>query len=136
MNEKDAYVQITDRTLDSSETLADKSLQETSGFYTYHAFESMGGALCSHFNRTYPRAHDSKINQFIAVSAQVDQNLRHSVSKVATILDSCGRNNFLYPNPRPDGNFDLPQDKLTKTDAKDMLKRVKGILKRIKKIIS
>jgi len=136
MNEKEAYLKIAERTLDSSEKLINEGLQETSGFYTYHAFESLGGALCAHFNREYPQGHDKKINQFIATSSKVDNQFKRAVSEVATILQSFGRNNFLYPDRQPNGSIQLPQDKLTKTDAQDMLRRVKGIRNRLKKIIA
>ena len=130
MNEVEAYVQIAERTINSSDSLAEQGLQEISAFCSYHAFESMGGAVCSRLRLSFPRSHNGKMNQFVVASLRVGHRFRHSVSTIAIILNSLGRNNLLYPNPLPDGSFEIPEQRLSVANARDLVRRIRG-LKRI-----
>ncbi len=132
MNEKDAYLRIASRAIESAEYLANYKLQENSAFFSYHAFESIGGALCNHYNQIYPRSHIGKINQIITTAKRA--GIQRSVTVVATILNSLGRNNLLYPNPQSSGGFTVPEMKLTVSNSKDLLRRVKGIKRVVESI--
>lgn len=134
MLEKHAYLKVAERNLESSGNLADASIQESSGFCSYHAFESLGGALCSHFAVNYPKGHGRKINEFRSTAGRVDRAFQHGVSATSIILDSIGRNSFLYPKEQPDGSFSIPEQLLSKSDAKDLLRRVKGIHRKVKSV--
>ena len=57
MELKLAYIDIASRSLCAARSLARDGLYEISTFESYHAFESMGGALVSAFGRNYPRGH-------------------------------------------------------------------------------
>ena len=81
----------------------------------------------------YSRGHNRKINQFISLS--IGYRLGHSVAVVATILNSIGRNSLLYPNELPTGNFEVPQNILSVTNARDLLRRVRGIKNRVEGIV-
>jgi HEPN domain-containing protein len=133
MDEKFAYVKVAERTLESAEALADNSLQETSAFCSYHAFESLGGAVCSHLGQRYPKGHNKKIGQFIVSSKRV--GIAYSVSVLAIVMQSLGRNSLLYPNPLPNGDFEIPEQKLSITNARDLVRKVKGVKRKIDRII-
>jgi|HubBroStandDraft_2_1064218.scaffolds.fasta_scaffold285257_3 hypothetical protein len=53
MDLSDAYTEIAERSMQASEAALSEGLQESSGFLVYHAFESIGGALCYAKNRSY-----------------------------------------------------------------------------------
>ena len=133
MDEKNAYLNISSRAIEAAEKLCDENLQENSAFFSYHSFESAGGALCAHNGNRYPRGHNRKINQFIRTAT--GYGLGHSVAVVATILNSIGRNSLLYPNELPTRDFQVPQNILSVTNARDLLRRVRGIKNRIENTI-
>lgn len=126
------YMDIANRSILAAEAIASVNLQEAISFFAYHAFESMGGALCEHLNVTYPKSHDKKINQFVAVSGKT--NHQKSVKRVAERLESL-RNVLLYPQELSDGAYLRPSQQITLDQAKDLLKRVKGVYRMLEKYI-
>jgi HEPN domain-containing protein len=135
VNEVKAYIHIAERTINSSKTLANEGIQEISAFCSYHAFESIGGAVCSHLGLNYPRNHHGKLNQFIVASTKLDHRLTHNVSIIAITLNSLGRNDLLYPNSLPDGSFEIPEQQLTVSNAHDLVRRIRGIRRVIDKYV-
>ena len=131
MNEKEAYLKVASRAVEASEKLVNENHQESSAFYSYHAYESLGGATCSSVGVNYSFSHRRKINQFMVAARQI--GIAHGVGRVGIIMASIDRNLCLYPKKETDGNYSLPETKLTKSDAKDLLRRVKGLEKVINK---
>ncbi|MFC1479542.1 hypothetical protein ACFL6F_02995 [Planctomycetota bacterium] len=134
MDEKDAYLRVAERSIDASMKLVDKAHQEASAFYSYHGFESLGGALCSHVGVIYPKSHRAKINQFLAASKRV--GIEHGVKRVSIIIASIDRNMCLYPKKEAGNTFTLPETRISTTDAKDLNRRVKGVRKVVNRAIS
>ncbi len=134
MDEKDAYLRVAERSIDASAKLADQAHQEASAFYSYHAFESLGGAVCSHVGVTYSMSHRAKINQFLAASKRV--GIEHGVKRVSIIIASIDRNMCLYPKKEAGNTFTLPEARILATDAKDLNRRVKGVSKVVNRAIT
>jgi hypothetical protein len=136
MELKDAYVEISNRALLTAETNLVAGISEAAGFYAYHAFESMGGALCTSVGEDYSFSHTKKIHQFIAVSKRrgLRNKIGHQVLGVAGML--ADRNQLLYPQQQIDNQVKLPSQVLSQTEAKSLLKRVKGICKKVEKYLS
>ena len=131
MDEKSAYVRVAERSVLSSKKLADDGKQESSAFFSYHAFESLGGALCSHLATAYSLNHKAKINQFMAAAKRA--RCENGVKKVAIIMASIDRNRCLYPKQEHPGVHSLPENRLAITDAKDLCKRVRGLVRTIRR---
>jgi hypothetical protein len=134
MELKEAYIVISKRALQVAEVALVAEIYEATGFYAYHAFESMGGALCAAVGEDYSLGHQKKINQFLAVSnrGRLRHQIGHEVSVVATLL--ADRNELLYPQ-QVDDQVILPNQVLSRVEAKDLLKRVKGICKKVEECI-
>lgn len=135
MNEDEAYLIVAKRYLESCEKHISNgvNLQEVIGFKSYHAFESIGGAFNAHFGRPIPNPHPAKINAFVANSRHNRRVNGRAIATVAMILSSV-RNNYLYP-VKNGPVFTPPHDQLSMTNAKDLVRRVKGIVKRVEKLI-
>jgi hypothetical protein len=129
---KQEYIEISERSLLASEACEDRDIIESSLFYSYHAFESAGGALAGHFGRDYPLGHKKKINEFTTLSIKMKK--QHAVGRVAIVLNSL-RNAALYPEQMPDGSVQIPKNRMCKTDAKKLRIRVHGIVSRVKNYI-
>ena len=126
MNPVDAYVRVAQRSVKAARVSQASSLHESSGFYAYHAFESIGGAVCHHRGRGFTaKSHPKKINQF--VSASKSYSFFHAVARVSIILSSV-RNRCLYPEQRPDGSMELPENWISAAQAQDMTRRVNGVI--------
>jgi hypothetical protein len=133
MDPKSAYIQVAFRYMNGAQVTLRDHLSEVSGFCSYHAFESIGGAVCFVRNRAYSqRSHTKKINQFMSASHAFA--FSHSVSRVAILLASV-RNECLYPEYLPDGSMELPEQKLSVTDASILFQRVGGVISSITKQI-
>lgn len=129
----EAYLAVAERSMLAATALLDSHIQESATFYSYHAFESLGGALCEAKGISYhPRKHPQKINLFKTVAHRCGIGV--SVATVAIIVASI-RNGCLYPSPTSSGSFETPDSKISHTAAKDILKRVKGIYKIVKGVI-
>jgi hypothetical protein len=134
MDEKQAYFRVAERSIEASSELVIKNHQESSAFFSYHAFESLGGAVCSHVNVVYSMSHRAKINQFLTASKQI--GIERGVNRVSIIMASIDRNMCLYPKKELNNYHSLPENRLSVADAKDLNKRVKGVSKIIQRAIS
>jgi HEPN domain-containing protein len=133
MRLQDAYIETASRSIEIAEILADAGYQEGVAFYAYHAFESLGGALCDSYGELYPSGHTGKINTFMAVAHRCRIDI--SVGQVAMRVNSV-RNQCLYPTEQiPDEAYQTPNQLIQPTDARDMLRRVKGIYRLIRRTI-
>jgi HEPN domain-containing protein len=134
MNLKDGYLEVAERSLQSADANLLANMQESVAFYSYHTFESLGGALCSSVGVIYPKGHASKINQFksTANNGGLKDKIGRDVAVLATLVSSI-RNKCLYPEELADGSVTLPKDYIDINDAKDMLRRIKGLHKKVKK---
>ncbi len=134
MELKHAYVDISRRALLAADLMLKAGLPEAVGFYAYHAFESIGGALCASVGEDYPMGHDSKIHQFVAVAMRKWLYKRVTdVSEVAQSLTHL-RNKLLYPRLMGD-EIILPSEVISQKEAETLLKRVKGICKKVEKCV-
>ena len=61
MSLKDVFLQVSERSSKAAQSSLDNNVHELAAFLTYHAFESVGGALCESYGITYPRPHRKKI---------------------------------------------------------------------------
>lgn len=138
MNDKSkAYHRIACRYADAAEAGHLAALQESSGFSSYHAVESLGGALCSSVGADYDKLdHTAKLNQFVAVANRggLSRKVGYQVATVVSIVASV-RNQFLYPYPRPDGSYQLPEEVIDLVDAKNAFKRVRGLIRKVERVI-
>lgn len=136
MNLEDAYLQIADRSLRTSEASLAASIPESAAFHAYHAFESVGGAFCSSFGEDYPTSHQRKVNQFVAVAnrSTMRHRIGHNVAYVAILVGSI-RNNCLYPIEVTDSDYQTPSDLIDNVDAQDLLRRVGGIVRSVQRQI-
>lgn len=133
MDLHNAYLSVAERSVQAADSLIGNNIQESATFYSYHAFESMGGALCEkNGERYHPKSHPAKINLFKTVAHRCGIGV--SVATVAIIAASI-RNGCLYPNETAIGDFDTPDSRISISDAKDLLRRVKGVLKTVKRFI-
>ena len=121
MDLKDAYYQVAERSVLAAATLLDDKIQEGAAFHAYHAFESAGGALCEARETRYPRSHHQKLNSFKAAAHHLGIGV--SVATVAIIVGSI-RNQCLYPETDPLGSYQTPNQHITLTAARDIVKRV------------
>jgi hypothetical protein len=121
-----AYNEVSNRSLEASDAALLKGLQEYSGFLSYHAFESAGGALCSASQHRYPLSHTGKLNAFMAAAHKRGKGL--PVAILAIQLKSL-RNQLLYPEPKLDGTVAEPRDILALSMADKLKKRVAGIVR-------
>ncbi len=133
MDLKKGYLRISRRSLVAATETLRANIQEAIGFYSYHAFESLGGAVCHHHGRSYSnQSHRKKINQFVAASNSYRFGL--TVAYLAIVLSSV-RNECLYPQEGPDGSVILPEHAIPITHAKRLLSGVRGIYRSIAAVI-
>ena len=127
---KDAYLEIADRSLKAAKACHECGVGESCAFYSYHAFESAGGAFIEHLGLTYPLSHDAKLRRFTAESQRIGK--QWEIAHLAITLKAF-RNAMLYPEKQPDGTVSTPSDKMSKTDAGKLRSRSNGIVKLIRK---
>jgi hypothetical protein len=108
--------------------LVNPDIPEACGFAAYHTFESIGCAWIRHQGRQVPRGHRAKINKFVTLVRR--ESFRRGVAYVA-ILTNALRNRMLYPSDDGTGNYVLPEDVLSARDAEDLLRRVRGVARRV-----
>ena len=134
MDLKDAYLEVAERSLESAKAALTVNVQEATGFYSYHAFESLGGALCASTGDNYPNTHAGKMNQFVAVANRgpFRPTIGRDVSVVAMLVSSL-RNKCLYPEAQTGGRVRLPNQVLSLSDAQALAKRVAGVKRRVAK---
>lgn len=135
MNEDEAYLDIANRYLESCEEHISNNIniQEVIGFKSYHAFESIGGAFNSHFGHPVPKSHVGKLNTFIANARHNPHVNGRAIATVAILMHSV-RNKYLYPESSG-SSFIIPKQQISLTSAKDAVRRVKGIIRQIERLI-
>ncbi|TVL99791.1 MAG: hypothetical protein CV087_16775 [Candidatus Brocadia sp. WS118] len=135
MNEDEAYLDVAQRYIESCQQHLTNgiNIQEVLGFKSYHAFESIGGAYNSHYGHRVPRSHAMKLNMFVANSRRDHQVNGRAVAILAMTLNSM-RNKYLYPE-RNGRTFTCPKDQISITNARDLIRRVNGIIRQISRII-
>jgi uncharacterized protein (UPF0332 family) len=130
----DAYISVSERSLESAKALLGKHFQESAMFHAYHSFESVGGAFCSSRGKVYPTKHRSKLSIFKAEVRGLGPAVEKSVAAVAIEAASV-RESCLYPLSNGGGNYDAPSSRYTLADATRFTNRVKGIVARIRRSI-
>ena len=135
MNEDEAYLNISKRYLESCEQHISNgvNLQEVIGFKGYHAFESIAGAFNSHFGHTVPKSHVKKLNSFVAHACHSRHINGMAIATLAMTFNGV-RNLYLYPE-KDGSNYKVPMNSLSMTNAKELVRRVKGIVKKIEKLV-
>lgn len=101
------------------------SIPEAGAFATYHAFESIACAWIRSRNRPVPKSHARKLELFLALSRG------RSFFRGAVALEieiSAQRNQMLYPVSKGAGVFGLPEDFMTAAKARDLHRRVTGLI--------
>lgn len=129
---KDAYLEVCDRSLEAADASSSAGVHEKACFLTYHAFESVGGALAASKRVKYPSSHSKKINQFVRLTKATPH--AHAVGSLAITLSSL-RNLALYPREQPDGSASPPSSTISKSIASKLLKRVRGLVPRVRKYV-
>lgn len=131
---KDDYQRVANRSLEACDGVLSVNVQEKAAFLAYHAFESTGCALASHFNLPVgPRVrHDRKVQHFTNAARRI--GLEHEVAGLSITLHNL-RNLCLYPLENAQGAVELPETKITMAAATKLKKRVAGIVKRVGKVL-
>ena len=110
----------------------DGTVHEASAFAAYHAFESIGAAWLRNIGRKVPRAHRTKLREFGVRSTRSRAHM--SIGQMAITLEAL-RNRLLYPTLTSDGTYEEPQQVLTPTDSKRLVKRVGGIVRTVSRVL-
>ena len=130
MTLSDEYSRTAQRSAEAADTLRGSGFQECAAFYSYHTFESIGSALIASRGQPVSSRHKAKINAFTNLSRGRSYN--RTVAELGQQLISL-RNSFLYPVVQPGGITSRPEDVLTVKQAEKLLKRVRGLVRRIKR---
>lgn len=135
MNEDEAYLEVAQRFIDSCEQHLAHGInyQEVIGFKSYHAFESIAGAYNSHYGHNVPMSHARKLNSFVTNCNHDPQVNRIAIATIAMTINSM-RNKYLYPEQNG-GTFRTPQNQLSLTNARGMVRRIHGIIRQIQRIV-
>jgi len=88
---------VSQRYIRSAEAALNSGVHESAMFQTYHAFESIGGALAASRGRHYPRAHAGKINVFTNLSHGRTYGL--AVAQLAIQLSSLMNRGLYHKHP-------------------------------------
>ncbi len=132
---KHDYQRIAERSLSACDATITANIQEKAAFLAYHAFESTGCALSVHMGkRVGPTvSHIIKIKNFKDAASALGNG--KAVAALAVNIGSL-RNSFLYPIiDRSTGRYVLPESKITIAQAKELRKRVRGLMKWVGKSI-
>jgi hypothetical protein len=126
---KNDYQRIAERALLACDASLAAGIHEKAGFLAYHAFESAGCALAAHVGLPVGGGvkHTTKIRHFQSAA----RTLRNEkpVAALAVTLSNL-RNSMLYPVPnRTTGSAQIPERVITPAEAKELRKRVGGIVK-------
>ena len=137
MSLEQGYLDVAEHSLETANACLKTDATEAVGFHSYHSFESLGGAFVTANGKDYPRrSHPKKINVFVTETNKgyISGRFRKSLHTLAIKLISL-RNDCLYPLELADGSVRLPRQVLTESDARQVLKRVKGVDKDIRKLL-
>lgn len=118
------YQRIAERYAEAS-GLTNRRVPEASGFAAYHAFESIGCAWIRHCGQRVPRSpHRAKTDAFVHLSRA--RPFGRGAATLAILLNAL-RNDMLYPIQDGTG-FILPEDRMSEANARDLLRRVRGLM--------
>lgn len=129
MSEAKAYVEVAERSLSASEGALSKNIHEKATFLGYHAFESIGGAFCTHRGVAYPRGHGGKITKFVHESRH--ERYAQQVAQLAIAYGSL-RNAVLYPAVTASGLVTEPKNVISDAQARRLLGRTETLVQKIK----
>lgn len=132
---KTDYQRIADRALLACEAAIAGGIQEKAAFLAYHAFESTGCTLSDHVGLPVgPKVkHEDKVKHFKDAATRFRREI--GVARVAVIVASL-RNAFLYPiEDKTTGTITRPEDVITLADAKELKKRVAGVVRWVKSVL-
>ena len=126
------YIRVARRALTSADSSLSAGVQEKAGFLAYHAFESSGSALGTHFGLDMGKrvGHTTKIKRFQHTAKKV--GLGRKVAMMAVRIASM-RNLFLYPEALPGGSVILPEKQITPAKAKQLVKDVRHLVDKVEK---
>lgn len=127
MPQPQQYQRIAER-YENAADLTDEDIPEASGFCSYHAFESIGGAWIRRNGRPVPLSHQKKINVFISLAR--NEAFEYPAATLAIMLDAM-RNTMLYPIENGNGGHDLPETRLSAREAANLLRRVRGVIRQV-----
>jgi hypothetical protein len=133
MTEKEIYIEIAQRFIESCNAQLANGInfQETVGFKSYHAFESIAGAFNSHLGQQVPLKHEKKLTTFVqsykynAIASVSPQ----TIAILAITLNSL-RNKFLYPE-KTTISLKTPKEQMTLAQVTQLTKQINGIIKRL-----
>ncbi len=132
---KNDYQRVAERSLSACDGTLGANIQEKAAFLAYHAFESTGCALASHMCLPVGAhiAHAKKIKHFTDAARAFGNE--KAVAALAVTLTGL-RNSFLYPVENPaTGVHDLPETKITVAQARELRKRVGGVVSWVSKAL-
>lgn len=135
MNEDEAYLDVARRFLESCEQHINSAIniQEVIGFKSYHVFESIAGAFNSHYGHNVPKGHTKKLNMFVANSRHNHNVNSVAIATLAMTLNSM-RNKYLYPE-KIGTRYRRPREQISLTNAKILVRRIRGIVRQIEQLI-
>jgi hypothetical protein len=120
-----AYLRISERALAAADAAIAHTVQEKAGFLAYHAFESMGGAMCASRGVAYhPANHRQKLQRFVTAVRQ--ERFALAAAQLASEVASL-RNAFLYPRILQTGSIGMPEQVITTAQATRLVGRVRTL---------
>jgi hypothetical protein len=132
VSEAKAYLEISERALSASEGALSRGIHEKATFLGYHAFESLGGALCTSKGVGCPRGHESKINKFVAETKH--EKFAVQVAQLAVAFGYL-RNAVLYPEVTSGGTVIKPKSVLSDAQARRLIGRTAALRKKIEPLV-
>lgn len=129
------FLRVAERALNAAEAAMKDidAVHEKAGFLAYHAFESAGGAYCSSRSVAYhPASHPQKISRFVNACKQ--ERFALQVAALAIEVASL-RNLLLYPKLLNSGAVCLPENLITKEQAKRLLPRIRRLTEKVRRVI-
>lgn len=133
MTEKEIYIEIAQRYIQCCQQQLTHNInyQESIGFNTYHAFESIAGAVNCHLGHPILGSHAKKLNSLI-INYRNNRFASINPKTLATlaIVLSSMRNKFLYPHKSLVGMI-APSEQISITQARQLTSQINGIITRL-----
>lgn len=128
---KDAFIRIAERSIEAADAALNAGVQEKSAFLSYHAFESSGSALGTHFGLEMGKnvSHPAKLRRFVHAAKKI--RIEYQVTLLSIKLTSM-RNKFLYPEILPGKRIVKPENQITDVASRKLLREVKHVVSVIK----
>lgn len=128
-----AYMRVAERSLGAGSDAAGGGFQEKAGFLAYHAFESVGGALCEARGvRYHPASHHAKLSRFVQTARQ--ERFARAAAALASQVGSL-RSRALYPRSIGNGQIELPEDVITNAEARRLLGRIRALQQTVRSVV-